>query len=64
MTHLLAGLALGVAGSAHCAAMCGPLVLVGLLLIARGLGVAHPSHASAGVAPTAAVAEPHRAHPR
>jgi sulfite exporter TauE/SafE len=28
MSHLLAGLALGVAGSAHCAMMCGPLVLV------------------------------------
>jgi sulfite exporter TauE/SafE len=27
MTALLAGLALGVASSAHCAAMCGPLVL-------------------------------------
>jgi sulfite exporter TauE/SafE len=27
MTELLAGLALGLSGSAHCALMCGPLVL-------------------------------------
>jgi uncharacterized protein len=28
MTTVLAGLALGIAGSAHCAAMCGPVLLV------------------------------------
>lgn len=34
MTTLLAGLVLGIAGSAHCAAMCGPVLLV----LTRGAG--------------------------
>jgi sulfite exporter TauE/SafE len=44
MIELLAGAALGVAGSVHCLAMCGPLVLVA----ARGAGPRHAAFYHAG----------------
>jgi uncharacterized protein len=41
MTPLLAGLALGIASSAHCAAMCGPLVVTAARAVAVRSRIAH-----------------------